>query len=275
MAGRLVGLAQLITHADIFLLIIALYFVVYATVIKRVRYRSWLYYLPLLICALELVALAIAGNVTNRVLYGPFAALSLAALFFLCASICASEDSRCAAKHASGPAVTALVTGLVLIACVGVSSSARLLEDTEFGWKSEEVAYLLEDQFADNKEILYLVDRPTLSDLETKYMNPLHALDKDAYENVSSLGGWLALTPVDRSTIARHAEQCDAFSNGFEALASGVNVRLVDRYNSKYIEQYIVDHYNPGFSLEKESSIGDITIYSPVNECSNSEEQNE
>lgn len=260
--SRVVDTCTCVVKSYVFVLSIALYVLLCMLSARGSNRHLFVMLGPAMICFGEVLALSIVGNTTNRVLYPPFVSLVFSGLFLLCVTT-GHRSSLCRARHAKVGVHLPFLVFVLLIACIGFFFSFERVKDTEFGWRDNGVAYAIEEEIEGNKDVLFLIDRPTLSDLETKYMNPLHALDRGAYENASSLGGWLALTPVDLSTIETYSSTDDDEINGFKVLGSERNIRLIDGYNKKYIEQFVKDHYNPDFSLVEDSSFGDITIYKP------------
>lgn len=262
--SRVIDTCVGVAKSYVFILSIALYILLCIVGARGSNHHPFVMLGPAIICFGEVLALSIVGNTTNRVLYPPFASLVFAGLFLLCMADVCRRSSPCRARHAKVGTRLPFLSFALLIACAGFFFSLERVQDTEFGWRDDGIAYAIEEEIKNNKNVLFLIDRPTLSDLETKYMNPLHSLDRGAYENASSLGGWLALTPVDLSTLEAHSSTDDGKINGFKVLGSERNVRLIDGYNKRYIEQFVRDHYNPDFSLVEDSSFGGIAIYKPL-----------
>lgn len=144
----------------------------------------------------------------------------------------------------------------VLLVLCSVPQSMRMISDKVYRRENVEYEELLAEVQA-NKNILYLVDRPTLTALEEGY-SPYKVVPQGAYENVCVIGGWLYPTPQNSAALGRFK-----IENPMRSLAEGRDdIYLVDGISPNLKRDFLIRHYSPGLHMEVVKEYSLYKIYS-------------
>lgn len=210
----------------------------------------------LLVLGVEVGYLLISGSFSHRVFYsGVVGALS--ALF----ALCLAPQTR-----GSGLRLTlgrGIMTGdfLVLTCCLLATIlsgmyAVKNYAETDVKWKRDPSYSRLLDLVSEDKGHFYVFDRTTITYLAMNGKNPLRTTGVDDYSNMAYLGGWIALTPVNRSGLDRYGVQ-----SGYELLGRVQEAYIVDSRHAEMICQFVKKHYCADARLVQVGQIGDTYIY--------------
>lgn len=125
---------------------------------------------------------------------------------------------------------------LIILLC-GIPQSMHMISNKVYFEENTEYEAMLKE-VQSNKDILYLVDRPTLTIVEENY-NPYKVIPQGTYENICVIGGWIYPTPQNNSALERFS-----ITNPMAALASERHdIRLIDGIGPYMKHDYLMRHY--------------------------------
>lgn len=210
----------------------------------------------LLVLSAEVGYLLVSGSFSHRVFYsGVIGALS--ALLTLCL---APQVRGTGLKLSFGKRVM-MRDSLVLTCCLFVTILSGLyavgnFAETDVKWKRDSSYSRLLELVSEDKDHFYVFDRTTTTYLAMNGKNPLRTTGVDDYNNMAYLGGWIALTPVNRSALDRYNVQ-----SGYELLGRLRDVYIVDSRHAEMICEFVRRHYCTDAQLVQVGQIGDTNIY--------------
>ena len=147
-----------------------------------------------------------------------------------------------------------LLSLFILILC-GIPQSITMLSNKVYYEENTEYDDLLKE-ITQNKDSIYLIDRPTLTNIENGY-SPYKVVPKGSYENVCILGGWIYPTPQNNTAL-----ESFSIKNPMKALATKKsNIYLVDGVSPELKKEYLSHHYEENINLKIEKESQSYTIY--------------
>lgn len=208
-----------------------------------------------LLCA-EILYLLLSGSFSHRVFYSEIVGALFAAL-----SLCLIPQIR-----SNGPATSRAIVNikkeyiLLIISAVAVVVSgmyaASNILSTDVRWKSDPSYSKLLEMVREDKSHFYAFDRTTTTYLAMNGKNPLRTTGVDDYSNMAYLGGWIALTPVNRSGLSERGMQ-----SAYELLGRLKDSYIVDSRHAEMICQFVRRHYCAQAQLVCVGQIGSTYIY--------------
>lgn len=253
-AGRLIDTLVSERGVEFQLLLVLLTAVVALLVTNRLGRVEVL--VILLVLGAEVGYLLISGSFSHRVFYsGVVGALS--ALLALCL---APQMRGSGLKLTFGRGIVAgdffvLICCLLAILLSGMYAAKNYAE-TDVKWKRDSSYSRLLDLVSEDKSHFYAFDRTTTTYLAMNGKNPLRTTGVDDYSNMAYLGGWIALTPVNRSGFDQYGVQ-----SGYELLGRVQGAYIVDSRHAEMICQFVRKHYCADAQLVQVGQIGDTYIY--------------
>lgn len=212
--------------------------------------------LLLMLCA-EVGYLLFSGSFSHRVFYSAVvgALTALLTTLFLIPQVRGSGVDLWAEGYSTTKSPILLAFCLLAVIAAGMYSAVNFSE-TDVRWKRDASYSRLLDLVREDKEHFYTFDRTTTTYLAMNGKNPLRTTGVDDYSNMAYLGGWIALTPVNRSGLNRYGVQ-----SAYELLGSVQETYIIDSRHAEMICQFVRRHYCADAELVKVGQIGTTNIY--------------